>query len=200
MIINISGTGGAGKSWLVTHIMDQYEEKIPRFVEGRKRPICYIMKKPKNGRNPDNSLMIPGHYETACGGVDTLAMFKPLLDFVYGMIRSSHSETRSVMYEGMLIESDVRRCRELHEDGLPIRVLSLDTSLSECMDSILIRRRRKDPDAGPCDIKNIELRWRQCRRRVERLRETGVDARMISRKAALDECMEVLFSKPEHNS
>ena len=182
MIINISGTGGSGKSTLVRRVMDCYDTVKPIFIEGRKRPFSYVCLR-ENG----NNLWVPGHYETACGGGDTLSTFPNYLDSLYGFIRSAHNEKQDVMYEGLLVESDVRRCAELKRDGFPVLVLSLSTDLETCLSSTVQRRLAKG-NTKPLNPKNTKGRWRQVRFRIDRLKGHGIEAIFLSRDEMFEEC------------
>jgi len=78
-VIQIRGTSGSGKSTLVRQVMGLYYEKQPLFKRGRKQPIGYIL------THPDTpSLFVPGHYESACGGLDTISKVPILLRFSRG--------------------------------------------------------------------------------------------------------------------
>jgi len=192
VIINISGTGGAGKSFLIRRIMELYDEKVPKIVYGRKQPLYYQFHRSGDLSGNNNSLFIPGHYETACGGCDTLAGFTPTLDYIYDLIRRGHDKTTDVVYEGMLVESDVRRAAELHADGFPFRVISIELPLAECLESINIRRRRKKPDAPDVKPKATRDRWKAVQRRIPRLRERGVTAGFFPREEAFMEIVKLL--------
>lgn len=192
MIINISGTSGTGKSTLVRQVMKTYDKCEPFMIEGRKRPMGYVCR--SNGIF--NSLFIPGHYETACGGCDTLSMFPNFMDFLYDMIRKAHTrrlheEGQHVMYEGLLVESDVRRAVETHNLGHEMKVIHLDVTLEECFRSIAERRARKGK-LKPVARKHTEDRYRSVRRRQLRLSAAGIDAKFYSREKAYEAVRNVL--------
>ena len=67
MIVNIRGTSGSGKSTIVVRVCGLYDKKTPHFLEGRKNPYYYVFE--KEGHKP---LAILGHYESPCGGCDTI--------------------------------------------------------------------------------------------------------------------------------
>jgi hypothetical protein len=132
MIINIRGTSGSGKTTLARAVMACYPSKAAVKVPDRKRPIGYIYQHPAGGR----PLAVIGHYETACGGCDTITD----QDHIYELVRQSHSAGMDVLYEGLLISAEVNRAVKLHEDGLPLLVVALDTPLELCLTSINQRR------------------------------------------------------------
>lgn len=193
MIINISGTGGSGKSTIVRQIMSCYETIEIHHIENRKRPIGY------NCFSTDNekSLWVVGSYTSPCGGCDTLASLGKnesmgMLDIIYRLIRSAHKPDRNVIYEGLLIGEDVRRCVELHTEGYPLIVLSIELPLEECMKSILERRKRK----GKFDIpkpknpKKTLQRYRSINNRMRRLTKAGINTQFLSRRDVFYFCCE----------
>ena len=135
MIINIRGTSGSGKSTLVRKIMDRYKVKNPYHISGRKQPIGYVLSEPKDGTS--KSLAIVGHYETACGGCDTIGS----MDQIFGLVKESHAAGYNVIFEGLLISADHKRNLELHTLGLPLVVISLQKiDLETCLASVNERR------------------------------------------------------------
>lgn len=132
MIVNIRGTSGSGKTTLARAVMACYPSKAAVKVPDRKRPIGYIYQHPSGGR----PLAVIGHYETACGGCDTITD----QDHIYELVRQSHGAGMDVLYEGLLISAEVNRAVKLHEDGLPLLVVALDTPLDLCLASINQRR------------------------------------------------------------
>jgi len=192
VIINISGTSGTGKSTLVRQVMKTYDTCEPFMIEGRKRPMGYTCE----SKGIPNKLFIPGHYETACGGCDTLSMFPNFMDFLYDMIRNAHThrlypEGKHVMFEGLLVESDVRRAVETHNLGHEMKVIHLDVTLEECFRSIAERRARKGK-LEPVARKHTEDRYRSVKRRQIRLSAAGIDAAFYSRENAYETCRKVL--------
>lgn len=134
MILNIIGTSGSGKSTLTRKIMDQYDFKVDLHIEGRKRPIGYVLSNEGNGK----PLYVVGHYETACGGCDTIA--KKQFDTVYELVRE-YAEKGHVLYEGLLLTAESNRRIELHKERPGELVLiHLTTSLEQCIESIKLRR------------------------------------------------------------
>lgn len=186
MIINICGSSGSGKSSLVRQLMSQYPIRIPLQPENRKRPVAYTCGKHCYG----NNLFVLGHYETACGGCDTLASWFPdgMLHEIYEWIRAAHTSTTNIIYEGLLIESDVKRAINLHKDGYPFVAVFLNTSKQLCLDSVRMRR-EANGNFKPLNPKNTLDRVRQCIRRRERLINEGdCHTEYLSREDALTFC------------
>lgn len=160
--VNIRGTGGSGKTVVARTIAKLYESKKPVYQVGRKQPVRYVLSHPD--RRP---LEMLGHYETACGGCDTL----PNLDYIYELVRKALEEGHDVMYEGMLVSEDWRRADALGKDfPNQLHVIHLGTPVNECIDSINERRRRKNPNAAPVkpdNTRNRAKRIRSAHRRLE---------------------------------
>lgn len=184
MIINISGTYGSGKSTAVKNVMRCYDEIEKVFVEGRRQPFGYICHK-----DDTTQLYVPGHYETPCGGCDTLSTFPKMLDLIYAVIRKHGiEEGRHVLYEGSLIESDVRRAAELSEVA-PFRLVSLNVPLEECLDSVRKRREARG-NFKPLKPKNTIDRFRMVQRRNKRLTDAGANTIFANREEAVAICLE----------
>lgn len=152
MIINIRGTSGSGKSTLVRSIRSLYLGATLKFrEEGRKQPIGYVCNRALawDGSSTGRPLGLVGHYETDCGGCDTIA----IMDKIFQLAMQAHQKGLDVIFEGLLISADVNRTVELwkyafdsdnskNEDQL--HVIALDVPIEECLDSVNARRRGKD--------------------------------------------------------
>lgn len=176
-IINIRGTSGSGKSTIVRKLMECYGSKGKVMEDGRKQPIGYICYR-EGGKRP---LAVIGHYETACGGCDTI----PKMERIYELVRKAHDNGMDVVFEGLLISADVNRTAALHTDGLPLLVIALTTPLAECIDSINKRRWTRNPDLPPVKTKNTESKYKGVAKSMERLKAQGVRAEWEDRDGAL---------------
>ncbi len=178
MIINLRGTGGSGKSTVVTRIMALYEKKEPKFIEKRRQPFYYELHAPHSG------LAVLGHYEIACGGCDTIQ--SP--DAVYQLLNEKVAEGFHVLYEGIIIGDDVTRAVEVSRHH-PFRVIALNTSMNECLAGIQKRRDERGDDR-PLDPKNTLSRNDRLKRIMARLKDANVDARWMNREEAYQQCRE----------
>lgn len=175
MIINIRGTSGSGKSHLVRAIMEQCTERKSIFEPKRKRPLFYTMRQP-TGR----TLAVIGHYETPCGGCDTINN----LDKIYAIVHQCDDNGWDVLYEGLLLSAEVRRAVELSQSA-PLLIVGLtEVPVTECIDSVNRRRWAKNPDKPGVNPKNTMAKWKQTRRAMERFREEGVDGHSVKRGEA----------------
>lgn len=206
--INIRGTGGSGKSTLVKRVMELYPHRSSVITDGRKRPVGYELRvEPKV-----NALYVPGHYETACGGCDTIKT----VDAVYADVRA-YLRTVPVLYEGIMVQDDVRRAVELDkwlrtttapgsgdrahgdlrpEDDWKLHVIRLSTPIEDCLAAIRERRAQaaaaKGKEVEPLNEKNTRQRYERQLGVCRRLKDSGVSVEVLDREAALARCRELL--------
>lgn len=186
MIINIKGTSGSGKSTIVRKIMDLYKgQKIPYKEAGRRQPIGYVLYR-SEAQHSGKPLAVVGHYETACGGCDTINK----MDRIYELVRQAHQNGYDVLFEGLLLSAEFQRTYKLHADELPLLVLGMDIPLDVCIESVNKRRWAKNPDKPPVNPKNTESKWKGTKSTIRKLQEHGVDARWVQREEALELIME----------
>lgn len=180
MIVNIRGTSGCGKSTIVREIMKLYNGKISEFGsiggKSRKQPLGYTLV--HEGHRP---LWVAGHYETACGGCDTL----PTLECVYEQVRhyAEHDE-HDVLYEGVIVTSDVRRVIELNDEKWPIFVVGLDVPIEDCMAGIQARRTARG-DTRICPDKNTIAKMKTNVNGMRKLADAGVPTAFVGREEGL---------------
>lgn len=187
MIINLRGTSGSGKTHIVRQVMALYGGKARIMQEGRKQPIAYIMT-PKQGSTA-KPLAIMGHYETACGGCDTIKT----LDEVYANVRQAADQGYDVLYEGLLVSGEIRRAQELHRDYHPqVLFIGLDTTLEKCVESINQRRWAKDPEKPPVNPRNTAAKHKCCVRGIQIFQEQNIPAEWHNRESAFERIREVL--------
>ncbi len=172
MIISIRGTSGAGKSTIVRAVMEAYGGSFNRImVEKRKRPIALLAVNPNKNLGQlgvtSRSLFILGHYDIPCGGADTISGN----DKIYGMVEDAATAGHDVIFEGRIIGVDVKRTAELAKDH-EVRVYHITLPLEECLASINIRRRAKNPEATDVNPKNSTNIFKQIPRTMARLRDT----------------------------
>lgn len=183
MIINPRGTSGSGKTWLVRQICDLYgwNRRQMFHQQGRRQPIYYRLPHPFAG----SDLYVLGHYETPCGGCDTIQK----LDAVYEYVENL-SWFGDVLYEGLLVSAEYNRAAELaqHRD---LTVFELSTPLEACLANVNARRQARGKEE-PVNPKNTESKHRGVARTCERLREAGAEVHFVSSGDALRMCRELL--------
>lgn len=163
MIIQVRGTSGSGKSWVMRRTMEGLGNPEVQYVVGRKRPRSYFY----NGL-----VYVLGHYETACGGCDSI-----------GSARAVYEETRklldgpdrawTILQEGLLLSEDVKWTSKLAEEGEDVRCLFLTTPLDQCLAQIQSRRAEAGNDK-PVNPANTSNRVRVIERARGKLEGLGV--------------------------
>ena len=147
-----------------------------------------------NSKSPRRplGLLVPGHYETACGGCDTVKT----VDKVYELIRaSSLGDGNNTLYEGIMVMDDVTRAVKFDQDlkkaGGRLVVISLTTSIEECIASIK-KRREASGNEKPLNEKNTRDRMKRQENSLHRLKQAGVELLKLDREAAFEKACELL--------
>lgn len=181
--IHLRGTGGSGKSTVVRRIMTLYKEEEPIRREGRKQPLYYVLSRP-GGRQ----LAVIGHYETACGGCDTIKT----PDEAYQLVRDNLELGRDVVYEGIIIQDETGRLAALHRQiGDNLHVIALSTPVEECLKSIQQRRDERGEEK-PLNEKNTRDRAKRLQSGMAKVRFLGIRTYTLDREAAFAKCRELL--------
>jgi hypothetical protein len=203
MILNIRGTSGTGKSTIARQLMACYEPNPLRYRrEGRKQPLGY--RYAAKDRTLQRDLAVVGHYETDCGGADTI----PDYDDLVSLVRQGSMNGMDVLFEGLLFSGDVKRTVALHEWALEVGeelvVVAIQLDLQVCVDSVNQRRREKadriaaskgiDPVyRGEVPPKNTVAKHRGLTLACQRLEAAGVKVlRPQGRTAAFHLCKALL--------
>lgn len=179
MIVNVRGTSGSGKSYLACRVASTYgtEGSEAFYVEKRKRPIANIY----TSYRYIPQLYVPGHYDTPCGGCDTVKTPQGVYDLIIPQIERG----LNVLYEGIMVQDDVTRAVALHNQ-FPgqLTVIGLTTPLEECLAGVQSRRDARGK-TEPLNPKNTEDRYRRVLRSLDRLEEAGVSVLRLDREEAL---------------
>jgi energy-coupling factor transporter ATP-binding protein EcfA2 len=202
VIINIRGTSGSGKSTLVRRVMELYKGGKTRVMaDGRKQPIGYIMHSPA-GR----PLAVVGHYETDCGGCDTISQ----METIFENAAKADQLGMDVLFEGLLISADVNRTVALHKVAKRgMQVVALTTPLEQCLADVNKRRkgayekrinalssentalaeagrklRELPPERGDVNPANTTSKFKGVKQSLVRLRDAGVKTHELNREAA----------------
>lgn len=177
MIINIRGTSGAGKSYLVRRLMDRSLEPVEPLREtvtqrdllgGQLGRIAgYRL------QTPTGSCEVIGSYEMPSGGTDwSMRMQNLTRDALYSELRGAATRADHVVYEGLIV-ADVNRVVALRDTGLDVRVLHIDIPLEQCLEAINERRMTRGLVDG-VNPRATEAKARELRRQSERLIAAGV--------------------------
>lgn len=135
MIIQLRGTSGSGKSTAMRETMKRIEKDTgrpfsPQFRVGRKKPLLYS--------HSPSYVCVLGHYESPCGGCDTIGSARAVYDLIHE-VREGNGGV-PILCEGLLLSEDAKWTKTLKEEGEDVRVLFLVTSLEECLRRIKGRR------------------------------------------------------------
>lgn len=175
MIVQVRGTSGSGKSTVVRRIMAATGGDAawtPEFRDGRKRPLYY---------HHYSGVVVLGHYESACGGCDTIGSARAVYDLLQELYpRAEDIVAARVLCEGLLLSEDVKWSSQL--PGL--RVLFLNTPLERCLSQIK-GRREKAGNAKELNPANTANRVATIERARGKLQDAGVRCHRVSANQAV---------------
>lgn len=161
MLIQIRGTSGSGKSFIVNRIMSKHSFKP---IREKGEIIGYICK--------DLNLFIVGKYTTACGGCDSV----PTQDEICRRIRIGLKRGYNVLFEGLICSHIAERYAKLYKDctkrGISVTYIFLDTPLEKCRQNI--NKRRAKAGKPPVTAKNTEKDYTSTHRSRENMLKMGV--------------------------
>lgn len=187
MIVNLRGTNGSGKSTAVRKFLaslpgskgwrwedskaTDHPHLVAHHTEGRKQPLYYTCEV------GSFKFALLGHYETPCGGTDTLKSYDEIVD----LSKKLHKKGYHVLFEGVLISGDTKQMFRIHKAVKDIRVICLTTSLEQSIDNIMKRREKSGRRLGqPLNTKNTKSKHNlviACRAKME---AAGIQCRSAS--------------------
>lgn len=173
MIISLRGTNGSGKSTIVRNVMKLYSHRHQIQYPGRRKPLGYVL----HPRSPEvKPLFVPGHYEIANGGVDTLES----LDDAYDLITKHHSMGFNVLYEGKNMSDGATRLAQVYASQHSVSVALIDEPVKKCVDAVRARGHKIKVDT-------IEKLHKKSRRVADILEKTGVEVYRGNRAAVFQQ-------------
>lgn len=142
MILNIRGTSGSGKSYLVRGLMEHFGPASEITNEGGK-VVGYQLAQ---------DIRVVGRYETACGGCDTISKVYDgqggnSMDQVERIVRQ-WAAAGHVIFEGLIVTSVWGRWQRMAQE-LPVHFLFLNTPLEICYQRVLERSGGRTPKGWP---------------------------------------------------
>lgn len=165
MLINVRGTSGTGKSWVMYQLMERYnaEPITDETLPSRSKTSGYTM--------ADGNVAIIGRYESACGGCDTIK--SPAL--VVERLEQFYREFPIVIFEGLVVSHTFQRYADVadrykEETGEETHFLFLDTPLKKCIGRVRKRRHERgntkpfDPFKNPGLATDWHQVWNNTRR------------------------------------
>lgn len=93
MILNIRGTSGSGKTYLVRQIMEAL---------GPPKPILDVEDRVE-GYELRGNIRVVGSYERECGGCDTLGLTKPLMLALRGLQKDSEESEKEKVFAALQV-------------------------------------------------------------------------------------------------
>lgn len=144
MIINVRGTHGAGKTWVVRQVLDRIHnehklvpEEIWSMHHSLKRKSDLLMGYVYPMNPP---LTVLGHYgeDLACGGCDRIKSNAAIVDLVRMGV-----EYGNVLFEGIIPSGAWRDYYAIAQDVPDYRFIFLDTPLEVCIERTIQRRHDK---------------------------------------------------------
>jgi hypothetical protein len=186
MIINIAGTNGSGKTWVVRRLIEAATpietiagndlwKEFGRVVRLTKRDIFIV------GRY--------NNFDT--GGADTIKD----VSLIYDLIIQYAEKGFDVVYEGSYAMNHMRgldMLNRMKKADIPVLILHLTTTLPECKASINERRERRGHNSFERDWKNIEGSVVRAKNFADKMRAIGATVVKVSRDEAPVKLMELL--------
>jgi ABC-type dipeptide/oligopeptide/nickel transport system ATPase component len=176
MIISLRGTSGSGKSTLVRKITALYEDGgTPFFVDGRKKAY-YTTHNRGGGRG--TALVVPGHYDIANGGIDTLKS----LDEAYEIASRADNDGHDVLMEGKNMSDGPPHALTLCRDGRDVRVVHILEPVWKCYHAVRKRGHH-------IQMETIVRTHEKCLRDVQTFRTLGLEH---VRQEGREKCLEIV--------
>jgi len=180
LILNLRGPSGSGKSTLARRLRNEHESFYAVMANKRKQPLYYDMV-----TEDDQRTTLIGHYESPCGGCDTIAN----VDHIYKLVEE-RAEYGDVIFEGMIISSEFQRTLALNKKH-NLQVIQLNTSVDECIRSVNLRRAARG--VGPLgSVKNIEGKHKSVMSTCAKLAGAGVPVFAGNRDQCFEQCKYLL--------
>jgi predicted kinase len=133
-VLDVRGTHGSGKSWLVHQLL---ESQTHKELRDGKRILGYHL--------PTLDVAVVGKYTTACGGCDGVGS----ADEVVRRVRTFANDYRHVVLEGILVAHTFQRYSDLafEMSDYGYTFFFLDTPLDVCIERVQSRRAAKGQKA-----------------------------------------------------
>lgn len=179
MIVNLSGTGGSGKTTVARRFIEEFGgEPLWRVVPESGKKKAFVI-----GYDV-GQLWIPGSYETECGGCDTIN-WKGAANYLEDQVRLVTENGHHVLMEGYVQTKGMKRW-----GAFPGIVWAfLDTPLEVCKERILARNGGKE---GKEDWKNLKRSFYYHLRMQERCDKEGQRKVIINYERAFEQVADLL--------
>lgn len=164
-VIQIRGTSGSGKSTVMRQVMKGLGGYAAHHVTGRKRPLLYAF---------NEFVYVLGHYESACGGCDTIGSARAIYELTERLFNGPDN-AKVVLQEGLLLSEDVKWTSQIRD----VHCYFLTTPIEICIEQIKTRRSEAGNDK-PLNESNSRKRVAVIERARVKLVELGVDCVRVS--------------------
>ena len=195
--INIRGTSGSGKSYLVHKLLKAYDHKRIVWKVGKKlRIVAY--------RIPEFNLYIIGPYNMPSGGCDRVQNLQKSMQAVSKSldevpraqdltvkIIERYAKRGNVLYEGLLVSGIWGRYKELSDRLGNAIWLFLDTPLLVCLERIN-RRRRLKGNTDPVNPNATDTKYKYCIRQPGMCKVAGIKYEMLNYKKAYEQLLSII--------
>jgi cytidylate kinase len=172
MIINIRGTGGSGKSYVVRTLMDRFNAQP--ILDAREKILGYEMDIIKT--------FVYGPYKADSGGVDNLSKEVRSQDCIEEEEVRSRSRDYHVIFEGLLVSGIYGRWRNFAKTVPDFRWVFLNTPLEQCIENTRVRRVKASPDFS---LKATEDKYRSVRALYHKTRYDRLNSYDVSSDEAV---------------
>lgn len=151
-VLDIRGTHGSGKSWLMHQLLAQYPNTP--LLDKQGHHLGY--------RLPTLQAVILGKYATACGGCDGIKT----ADEVARRMKLFAKQYPHVLLEGILVSHTFARYSALASELGDYRFLFLNTPMATCIARVR-NRRQKEGNVKPFNTANLIKDWHQIWERTQ---------------------------------
>lgn len=172
MIIQVRGTSGSGKTYVVRKLLGkdlEWQSFVERWQgKNRRVPLYYL--------SGDRKIAVCGSYETACGGCDGVGSARLVFELYERLMNLG---VKHIVSEGLLLSEDTRWTLEADNRGWRPKVFHLDTEVDVCVEQI-ISRREEGKTKKTFSPKNTIRRVGTISRAVTKLDKAGVQCFNVS--------------------
>jgi hypothetical protein len=180
MILNIRGTHGSGKSYIVQQLLKRF----------RAKPILNGAKIEGYEMNTSSGLLYAvGPYKTACGGCDAVQPY----DLIWPRVEE-YAKLGSVVFEGALISSCIGAIGKAMAARNDCVLGFMTTPLDTCLDRIRARRAASGNDK-PLNPKNTQSKFESIQRNRFVLAQMGLRCVDVPFKNSLPTILEILNAR-----
>lgn len=152
MILNLRGTSGSGKSFVIKQWLADYCQRPLYGCFGTRAPEAYLTRAP----GVVDPIYVLGPYHSPCGGCDAVQPYSLILDLL-----SRYGERGHVLFEGLFVSSSYGSvCKTLEPWGQDAVLLFLNTPLEVCLEHVRQRRATRG-DCKPFNEANTRDKFAQ---------------------------------------